>query len=400
MTLGRAASPRAPARQPWARRRGGGFVHRRECSDKPRRGAAPDRGVCNASRPCSTRLSTSRSAFQGCSAWRRRAPARATSAAARQRRRSAAAALRRRSSAARRRTAQRQRRRGRASAARRPPRQAASRAAPSRRRGDPRAARRSQAARVDAALAPAPSASCGWPPAAASSTAGSRDALRAPARPRVGSVGGSGSATRWQRLRIVGSKRVGRGRAEQEARRRRRLLERLQEGVGGDRVHRARPDGSTTTLPRPRADVVCARRRSPRAPPRPGSPCSACACRAFAASSPPSSAAAQPSDSRSASGTQHQQVGMRARRAPAGSSRSARTAVDQRRGRRFAQPAPGRAPARARTGRRRRGPCSSSACALLRLERCGAAASASQGSDRLAVGARQPSARASQRASS
>ena len=77
------------------------------------------------------------------------------------------------------------------------------------------------------------------------------------ARPRSAPAARSGNA--WQRLRIVGSSASGAAQLSTKRGVAGRLFERLQQRVGGDARSCARPGAARTTLPRPRADVVCAK---------------------------------------------------------------------------------------------------------------------------------------------
>ena len=234
MTLGRAAVV-AGALAPWVAGGRCRFAHRRKCTEStsPRRCA--DRGVCNASRPCSTRLSRLSSAFHGMLGELGEATQRARPAQQRAEWRCSARQGLGGEIARRRAARRRWRRRGRASAARRPPAARASRAAPRRRPRPPCPERRATPPRRRRA-APAPARpAAGRRSRRAAPRARRRLATAArPPRPRSAAARG---AIAWQRLRIVGSKPSGAAVQSTKRASPARLFERLQEGIGGDRVH-------------------------------------------------------------------------------------------------------------------------------------------------------------------
>ena len=196
-------------------------------------------------------------------------------------------------------------RRGRASAAGRSPRGSGQ---PRKCRASPRATARGSAA--ERALRRCPrscsaSAASGLPPAAASSTARLRHALRA--QPRQGlrrrrarraHALAAAAHRRQQVLRVAAG--------QHEAQAAGRLLERLQQGVGGGRVHAPRPGADHQRAPARGPALRCVQSMAART-------CSIWISRlglragcAVGGSSSPS----QPSCSRSASGTSDAQVGV------------------------------------------------------------------------------------------
>ena len=238
----------------------------------------------------------------------------------------------------------------------------------------PAAIRRGSASQAAASMprSARSSASCGWPPLAASRTAGCATPRRA-SQASASAAGGTGSATCWQRLRIVGSRLSG---AAEQSRKR-------ASPAGSSSVFRnafaatsfIRSAGwTTTTLPRPRADVVVAKAIAARTastrisllglrlPPSP-------------ASSPSLPPRSQPSDSRSASGTSTQQIRMRARRVQLAARAAPARPIDERPVVGLAQPGLRELAARARTGRRRpgRGSGARGRCCVSRVRRSGVA---------------------------
>ena len=361
---------------------------------RPRRGAAPVAAFATLPAPCSTRL---RPASVGVprvlGVTRNARAARATRQRAPPAARLGAATLRRRRSEARRRRRRwpgvvaellqrvdRQRQRP-AAQRRASPRRTARGKARQRRRVDAGCAQRQRLQRLAAGRRRAAPSGSPMPCVRSQATASA-------GRQRRGAIAGSG----------CGSSAAGRpGAAVQSTKRSVAggLLERLQEGIGGDRRSSRSAGWITITLPRPRADVVVRQCDGRAHLPRPGSPCSA-----FlpALSSPPSSpsSASHPAQAfaqrlgqqrRSRSGCE------RAARQPAG-SRSAARPLAERRDRSLAQPA---------LGQRQRqleladaaGAVQQQACAAASRARCSSGA-CSQGSTQLAVGAGQPSCRLTQ----
>ena len=391
MTLGRAAF----ARGRWRPGRGGrcGFAHRRKCTESTSPRRAPIAAFATLPAPARPGSRASARRSRDARRTRRRARSSRDQRSSAPQRGAGAAALRRRSSAAPR--PQRDaggvvaellqrvdRQRQRPAAQRRDV--AARRPCPARRATPPRRRRLRQRQHVLRLAA-----------AAGEQHLGLGDALLAPARPpRPRSAAGAG-ATAWQRLRIVGSKRVGRGGAEHEARRRRPALRASSAGRWRRSGSSARPDGA-------RHLAAAARRRrlrqarSRRAPPRPGSPCSASSCRPCLRRPPPRPPRAQPRPSRSASGISTSRSGCECAAHQLAARAGAAGPLGQRHGRRLRTASPAPAPAPSSNWPTPPGPCSSSACAALRLERA-AQRRGEPGQRRHAVGAGQPSSALAQR---